>query len=323
MNRRLYLSLCIVIVVGIQPVFAQNQVAINEEMVTTIDLGFASDNEFSQALGSATDVEIEMVTGRGEPLPEEETVPEGSALSIEPNADTEPVDAEPVLAELADAEPADAEPADAELADAEPTDAQPAVIEPVLAEEAIDAQPVAEETMETELADLLLADSEAAIAEEQEIPQNIQNNEYFLESQRLAKLAQEAYDYGDYDASANFAHEAIRYALLSDEYVAQQTGTATPSGTVIRDDGTLPLPATYTVRTWNAHRDCLWNIAGYPWVYGNPRQWRVLYNANRSKLPDPNNPNLIEPGTVLDIPSIKDEVRQGSWDTNKTYPSLN
>jgi nucleoid-associated protein YgaU len=86
--------------------------------------------------------------------------------------------------------------------------------------------------------------------------------------------------------------------------------------------GTVPLPARYTVRAWTTFKDCLWNIAGRPWVYGNPYQWRVLYNANRSKLPDPNNPNLIEPGMVLDIPSIKGERRQGAWDGSRTYPPL-
>jgi nucleoid-associated protein YgaU len=49
--------------------------------------------------------------------------------------------------------------------------------------------------------------------------------------------------------------------------------------------------------------DCFWNIAGR--VYGNPRLWRVLYDANKSKLPDPDNPDLLKPGTVLDIPNIK------------------
>jgi hypothetical protein len=79
------------------------------------------------------------------------------------------------------------------------------------------------------------------------------------------------------------------------------------------------LPATYTVQAWSVSKDCFWNIAGLPWVYGNPRQWRTLYNANKSKLPDPDNPNTLEPGTVLDIPSIKGEPRQGAWESGKTY----
>jgi nucleoid-associated protein YgaU len=81
----------------------------------------------------------------------------------------------------------------------------------------------------------------------------------------------------------------------------------------------VPLPAAYTVQPWTVSKDCFWNIAGLPWVYGNPRQWRLLYNANKTKLPNPDNPDILEPGTVLDIPSIKGELRQGAWDSAKTY----
>ncbi|MCL1959812.1 MAG: LysM peptidoglycan-binding domain-containing protein [Spirochaetes bacterium] len=207
--------------------------------------------------------------------------------------------------------------------------------------------------------------------EESSIPKNILNNEFYLESLRLNKLAQEAYDYGDYDASAKYAEEAIRYARLSDEYVAVKLieeakrllHWADINNVVKRypnkyNDGkkyyekavaahsndelenaiivavksieilslleaamgkTAVLPKQYTVRTWAAEKDCLWNIAGYPWVYGNPDKWTELYEANKSKFPDPNNPNLIKPGMVLDIPSIKGEVRQGMWDSSLIY----
>ena len=87
-------------------------------------------------------------------------------------------------------------------------------------------------------------------------------------------------------------------------------------------DGTFPLPATYTVRSWRIYGDSLWNIAGKPWVFGNPRMWRVLFEANRSIMPDPNNPDLIEPGMVLEIPSIRGEIRQGEWVSGRTYPPL-
>jgi hypothetical protein len=53
-------------------------------------------------------------------------------------------------------------------------------------------------------------------------PHGIRNNEFFLESQRLNRLAMETFEFGDYDASTGFAGEAIRFALLSDEYVAHQ-----------------------------------------------------------------------------------------------------
>jgi nucleoid-associated protein YgaU len=219
-----------------------------------------------------------------------------------------------------------------------------------------------------------------------------------MESLRLTDLAQESYDFGDYESSARYAEEALRYAQLSDEYVALQLiikeaddaiavakdridwasrvgadrtnpeeyGAAeqaygeaveyreeeawneaiaaanqvvdllayidgSPAPAVAAPPAPAPapveapasLPAQYTIRPWAVSKDCFWNIAGRAWVYGDPHQWRRLYNANKAKLPDPNNPDLIEPGMVLDIPSIKSESREGPWESGKTYPPLN
>jgi nucleoid-associated protein YgaU len=58
-------------------------------------------------------------------------------------------------------------------------------------------------------------------------------------------------------------------------------------------------------------RDCLWNIAAKPEIYDDPFQWRHIYNANKSKFPKSDNPDLLLPGTLLDIPSIKGEYRAG------------
>ena len=73
------------------------------------------------------------------------------------------------------------------------------------------------------------------------------------------------------------------------------------------------LPEYYTVRLIPNNRDCFWKIAGYPFVYGNPLKWRILYEANKAKLQDPNNPNLIQPGMVFKIPAINGENRQGTY----------
>ena len=229
------------------------------------------------------------------------------------------------------------------------------------------------------------------------IPASIRNNKYFLESVRLTNLAEQAYEEGDYDASSQYSEEAVRYALLSDEFVRLQlkiretddaiaaarrrldyaasvnAATRYPSEysqaqtayNEARDhragerwdpaidaanrvlvalayideaprpveqprpaepprvvEGPPPLPSQYTVRAWNISKDCLWNIAGRPWVYNDPQRWRILYEANRTRMPEPNNPDLIHPGMVLDIPSIKGETRQGMWDAGKNYPPL-
>ena len=73
------------------------------------------------------------------------------------------------------------------------------------------------------------------------------------------------------------------------------------------------LPRFYTVRLIPGNRDTLNKIAGYDFVYGDRRQWRKLYDVNRSKLRQPNNPHLIHPGLVLEIPAIGSEVRSGTW----------
>jgi nucleoid-associated protein YgaU len=67
------------------------------------------------------------------------------------------------------------------------------------------------------------------------------------------------------------------------------------------------------VRLIPERRDCFWRIAEYDFVYGDPWQWRELYEANRDKLPDPNNPDLMLPGMVIEIPSLDGETRSGFW----------
>jgi nucleoid-associated protein YgaU len=42
-------------------------------------------------------------------------------------------------------------------------------------------------------------------------------------------------------------------------------------------------------------------------VYGDGSKWVLIYEANRDKLPRPNNPHLIHPDTVLVIPVLEAE----------------
>lgn len=79
------------------------------------------------------------------------------------------------------------------------------------------------------------------------------------------------------------------------------------------------LPKFYIVQPWEVTRDCLWNISGRTYVYNNPWLWENLYEANKSKLPEPDNPNLILPGMKLEIPSLTGEIREGTYDPNLTY----
>jgi nucleoid-associated protein YgaU len=82
------------------------------------------------------------------------------------------------------------------------------------------------------------------------------------------------------------------------------------------------LPAVYVVRLIPERRDCLWRIAEYPFIYNNPLKWPVLYDANKKTFRDPGNPNLIFPGQKLQIPAIKGETREGTYDPAKTYTPL-
>ncbi|MDR0496088.1 MAG: hypothetical protein LBH42_00580 [Treponema sp.] len=168
--------------------------------------------------------------------------------------------------------------------------------------------------------------------------------ENFAQADEIALKAVDLFEAGNYDAAEEYAEEAFYHynrilmasmaenAMREPEYSSERSPVTTevvsvpPSQQIAAvpliersSDGVSPLPSQYTVRPWSSSRDCLWNIAGYPWVYGDPYQWRLLYNANRSKMPEPDNPNLIEPGMVLDVPSIMGEIRQGMWDPTKTY----
>jgi nucleoid-associated protein YgaU len=82
------------------------------------------------------------------------------------------------------------------------------------------------------------------------------------------------------------------------------------------------LPAYFVVRQLSEKTDCLWRIAGLPFIYNDPFQWPILYRANKKSLPDPNNPDLILPGMTLAIPPIADELRDGVWIDGREYPDF-
>ena len=90
-----------------------------------------------------------------------------------------------------------------------------------------------------------------------------------------------------------------------------------------RIGGGAILPKYYKVRLIPKRRDCLWRIAEYDFVYKNGAYWHVLYNANRDSLKYPDNPDLIFPGQVFMLPSLKGEKREGTYDPNKRYAPYN
>ena len=80
-----------------------------------------------------------------------------------------------------------------------------------------------------------------------------------------------------------------------------------------------PLPQYYVVKPWAETKDCYWNISGRPYVYNNPTLWENLYQANKDKMKDPSDPDLIYPGMKMEIPSITGEYREGVYDSKKSY----
>jgi nucleoid-associated protein YgaU len=351
-------------------------------------LELSSDEDIARALNSASAIEFVNKNAINTVQEEPPAVSQTPEPSTESFAEVEPVLADEEIPVVAETEPVLAE-EDVVIEETVTEEVEYVVIEETVTEETdyvvitegddviveeiateeVEYVSVEEETPADKTDSSLAQETEPATEQE---PSDISNNQYFQESQRLQKLAQETYEYGDYDASVNFAREAIYFALLSDVHVAtalakdridwavssgadkqypyefgeaetwygvslnareaEEWENALDAANKVTEllayidgpgpEGTPPLPARYTVRSWLTVKDCFWNIAARSWVYGDPRQWRVLYNANKSKLPDPNNPNIVEPGTVLDIPSIKGEVRQGDWSSDRTYGSI-
>jgi nucleoid-associated protein YgaU len=144
-------------------------------------------------------------------------------------------------------------------------------------------------------------------------------------------MAKAAYDGGTYLDSVDFSKRAI--ATLGtipaatpvavtpvQPVVTPVQPVVTPVQPVAVPTESVTLPATYTVRLIPERRDCLWRIAEYPFVYNDPWKWKVLYEANRDILIEPDNPDLIEVGQVLTIPSLTGEWREGEYDSTMSYP---
>jgi hypothetical protein len=145
----------------------------------------------------------------------------------------------------------------------------------------------------------------------------------FEEAARDALMAKVTFDAGEYPRSIFLSKEAI--AALQDirevvvvapepEPVAEPEPTVTPE-----EPQAPPLPKQYMVQLILPKRDCFWRIAGYPFVYNDPWKWKILFKANKSVLENPENPDLIEPGQVFTIPSLKGEVREGEYDPQQNY----
>lgn len=124
-------------------------------------------------------------------------------------------------------------------------------------------------------------------------------------------LAPEAY--ADGQKNQNFAEMQFRSKAYEDAWMSSEAAIKAYNNAYDIAKGGKVLPEYYTVRLIPDRRDCFWRIAEYDFVYGDPWKWRILYEANKHLIPDPNNPDLIEPGLKFKIPSLAGEKRSGEW----------
>jgi nucleoid-associated protein YgaU len=166
-----------------------------------------------------------------------------------------------------------------------------------------------------------LSQANDRIAYAKSIEADINYRESFDQAVADAKDARSAFDVKDYPKSIDLSKSVI--AALADikPVAAAEAPLTEPVQPPEQPAGPAPLPAYYTLQSLHPIGDCFWLIAGYPFVYGDPWKWRLLYDANKSLLKDPDNPDLIDIGVRIVIPSINGEIREGDYDPQKEYPS--
>lgn len=105
-----------------------------------------------------------------------------------------------------------------------------------------------------------------------------EEEDLLTQAKQLWKLGLEAKAKGEYTKAQDYFQESLRYV---EAYKAQA------------------VKGVYTVRLIPERRDCLWRIAEYPFIYGDPFQWPKIWRRNRTLI---QNPDLIQPGWQLVIP---------------------
>jgi nucleoid-associated protein YgaU len=83
---------------------------------------------------------------------------------------------------------------------------------------------------------------------------------------------------GNFVKAQDYFNEALRYIEIYKSYAVK---------------------GVYAVRLIPERRDCLWRIAEYPDIYGDPFKWPTIWRRNRKLI---QNPDLIFPGWQLVIP---------------------
>jgi len=123
------------------------------------------------------------------------------------------------------------------------------------------------------------------------------------EAEGLLEEAKGAFDEGDYATAISKAREAEESANQARERaLAKAREEEEKEWEVVEEEKVVEgAPKIYVVGTWARDRDCLWNIAKKPSIYGDPWKWKRIYKANTDKIKDP---DLIYPGQRLTIPKL-------------------
>jgi len=130
-------------------------------------------------------------------------------------------------------------------------------------------------------------------------------SEEFNEAINFYKSAEQAFVDDDLEKAENDIDEGLYYIDIAigkaREFYDQQNQNnedrinSTHDMEVVKDNDSQE----YVVKLIPQKRDCLWRIAEYDFIYGDPWAWRRIYNANRDTIKDP---DLIYPGQRLIIP---------------------
>jgi|GEM_PF-776461 len=207
----------------------------------------------------------------------------------------------------------------------------------------------AEKEMVNLKAELEKGDLKQKLAKSDESQESLKNTEETLSAAQAslnnAGLTLEAQKYTD---SVEHSKEAMRLAQLVKDQVPAllvlikqdkqpKQGPVVSSTTEPTKDTVTPSEMAegwknYTVRLIPERRDCLWRIAEYKDIYGDPFKWTRIYKANKGQI---KNPDLIYPGQVFDIPPAsgditkpvvkpkqKEEVKKGQAETSIERPKM-
>ncbi len=79
-------------------------------------------------------------------------------------------------------------------------------------------------------------------------------------------------------------------------------------------------PRYYKVQDYSETKDCLWKIAEEKFVYNDPLKWIVLFDENKKRLINPDDPNVILKWKLIEIPSLNGEIREGIYNPKNKYP---